>query len=1072
MKLLLPLVSIAIALFAAAGAQRAAAQEARERWIVRLDEAPLARYAGGVPGLAATRARAHGRTRLDPHSAPSRAYLRFLDERQERVRAAIDQQCGRSVPVERRFRAALNGLVVRLDAGEVTRVRGIPGVRDVVPDIADPLDTDRGPLLIEADEVWPGGGTGVDTQGEGVVIGILDTGINGAHPSFAEVGPVDGHVHTNPLGSGVFLGRCALPPAHTDYYPHCNDKLIGAYSYSTDDDPEDDDGHGSHVSGTAAGNAIQVTWPFTLTANPGLVFDVSGVAPHANLVMYEVCAATCFSSARVAAVDQAILDGVVDVLNHSISLSLNPWTHPVAEAFLNAAEAGIFVSVSAGNDGPGAATVSSGAPPWAATVANSSHDRVFRNHITGLTASGGHPDIEGLSESAGTGGPFEIVYAGDVDVGGTTYPLCATGTPVFPPDGSSNPFPPGTFTGQIVICDRGIYARVEKGFNVDLGGAAGYVLANAASDGNSLVADDHYLPSTHITHDDGVSLKAWLGAGGPAFTGEITDGAPEGDASFADIMTASSSRGPHPNTPEVLVPDLAAPGASIIAAYTAGSGGDEVAFLTGTSMASPHVAGSAALLRAAHPNWTPPEIKSALMLGARPVGTKEDAVTPSDPFDRGAGRVDVSRAVRALLVLDETVEAYEAADPALGGDPTTLNLASLAHPDCRGICTFTRVVRNVSGGSVVADVVQTAGDPGLLVDVTPSQISLATGAAAPLEITVDTIGACPGSPCNSPWLFGRVEFQIVSSPLGAGADLDLGMPVAVLPAVPEVPLEIVGVGLSGTIEVVVAGIPISVGTSPGDTPSSVAAALAALINANPTLSGLGIGASATGSTLTVTGSADAVAGEVTDPGLGLGSLPSGSIREIGSLSGPHSIVDFGGLPLGPTTPAAVASAYPGAGLAGLAFLEAGLAGTTTYASATAGGRALKPNASGGLELLDPFQSSPGEARAFVVRLHQPILRFGIAVGANGGMLDKVTLFRGAAPVALGGGPSQDGTLHFLESSVAFDRILIEEPESWVVAALALETTTLVPALAPPALSALAVLLLGAGTWLLRRPRHQ
>jgi len=758
---------------------------ALETWIVRLTEPPLARYAGGLAGLEPTHARTLGRRKLDPRSSASRAYLRFLDRRHDRIRASIEARCGRAVPVLRRFRAAVNGMAVGLSETEAGLVRGGPGVRDVVRDTADAPDTDRGPLFIRADEIWPGGSTGADTMGEAIVIGILDTGINGAHDSFANPGPLDGYTHTNPLGNGVFLGRCALRPWQPDYYPHCNDKLIGAYSFSSDDDPEDEDGHGSHVSSIAAGNPLSVLGPVVNTVNPSLVYSISGVAPHANLVMYEVCApdpVLCTTSARVAAVDQAILDGVVDVLNHSIGNDGAPWTNLVSEAFFDATEAGIFVAQSASNDGPDPATVNSGTAPWTASVANQSHDRIHANTLTDLTASGGLADISGSSLSAGTGGPFEIVYAGDQDVGGQTFPLCGDGPSVFPPDGSSNPFPAGFFTGKIVICDRGTYARVEKGFNVALAGAAGYILANDASTGDWLVADDHYLPSIHITYTDGVALKAWLGAGGPAFTGEITEAAPDTDPAFGDILESSSSRGPHPNAPEVIKPDLSAPGTAILAAVESGFGGDEVDFLWGTSMASPHVAGAAALLRAVHPTWSPAEIKSALMLTAKAVVLKEDGITPGDPFDRGSGRVHVGDAARALLVMNETGANFQAADPAVGGDPTTLNLASLADPGCDETCDWSRTFRNRSGGFVEFDVVQSAGGPDLILTPDVTNFTLAEGASQVIQFTAAVL-SCPPGGCgpSADWMFGEFEFQVRSSPLGSGSNLDLHVPVAIIP---------------------------------------------------------------------------------------------------------------------------------------------------------------------------------------------------------------------------------------------------------------------------------------------------
>lgn len=758
-------------------------EAARETWIVRLAEPSLAGNRGELAGLAPTHARTLGRRRLDPASPASSAYLAFLDRRHDRVRAAIEARCGRAVPVQRRFRAAVNGFTVRLDEDEAAAVRRLPGVRDVVRDGANAPDTDRGPRFLGADQIWLGGSTGVDTRGEGVVIGILDTGINGGHPSFADPGPVDGHSHTNPLGDGVFLGRCALPPWHPRHYPHCNNKLIGAYSFSIDDDPEDEDGHGSHVASTAAGNRLAVS---KLVGGTALEYPISGVAPHANLVMYEVCAPApelCRDSASIAAVDAAILSGVVDVLNFSIGTTGGAWTDVVAAAFLDATEAGIFVAQSAGNGGPQPATVNAGNSAWTTTVASQTLDRVYWNELVGLVANGGLADIQGYSVSAGTGGAFEIVYAGDVDVGGQRHPLCGKGASVLPPDGSSNPFPAGLFTGKIVVCDRGGYARVEKGYNVAQAGAAGFILANQASTGDEIFADDHYLPAIHITHADGVALKAWLGAGGPAFTGEITSAARSIDSAFGDILATDSSRGPHPDAPGLIKPDLSAPGTSILAAGASGSGGDEVEMLSGTSQASPHVAGAAALLRALHPDWSAPEIKSALMLMAKAVVRKEDGVAAGDPFDRGSGRVDVGAASRSLLVMDETAARFLAANPASGGDPTSLNLASLANPACEGTCSWDRSFRNVSGGPVELEVRQTGGAPDLILAAAPTAFTLADGASQEIRLTA-RVRACPAGGCgpSADWRFGELELRVLSSPLGSGADLDLHLPVAIVPA--------------------------------------------------------------------------------------------------------------------------------------------------------------------------------------------------------------------------------------------------------------------------------------------------
>ncbi len=184
-------------------------------------------------------------------------------------------------------------------------------------------------------------------------------------------------------------------------------------------------------------------------------------------------------------------------------------------------------------------------------------------------------------------------------------------------------------------------------------------------------------------------------------------------------MAGFSSRGPG-GAFDVLKPDVTAPGVNIMAALDSLSGlaMPEFGFLSGTSMSSPHNAGAAALVKALRPDWSPHQIKSAMMMTATTRNTvKEDGVTPTDHFDLGAGRIDLSRAAKAGLVLDETTANFLAADPNLGGDPRTLNIASMKNGNCVEECSWTRTVENVSGNK--------------------AQWRLSSDAPAGLEITTD-----------------------------------------------------------------------------------------------------------------------------------------------------------------------------------------------------------------------------------------------------------------------------------------------------------------------------------------------
>jgi subtilisin family serine protease len=700
-----------------------------------------------------------GQVKLDPNSASSVTYRNYLASLHSQFITTMEQAVGHSVDVLFQYDAALNGMAVRLTPQEAATIAALPSVRRVQRDFVRYLLTDNGPAWIGAQGIWNGSNTGGSgaTKGEGIVIGVIDTGINHDHPSFADPGPGDGYLYPGyglPSGPG-YKGVCDPVTG----LPFCNDKLVGVYDF-TGTSPVDDNGHGSHTASTAGGNVVHAS---LIAPTITIMRQISGVAPHANIIAYKACVTTpaigtCPVSALVAAINQATLDAV-DVINFSIGGgSSNPWGDLDAQAFLGARDAGVFVSASAGNDGPGAATVGSPADaPWLMAVGASTHDRQFDNALVNMAGGEMPPpaDIPGASVTSGYG-PASIVYAAGYinSLGQPDNGQCL------------NTFPAGTFSGQIVVCDRGgseTVGRVAKGQNVKDGGAGGYVLANTAAEGDSLVGDPHVLPAVHITYDDGVVLKAWL-ASGSGHTARILGSTTDVNAANGDIMASFSSRGPNPSVPDLLKPDVTAPGVDIFAAFNtpAGSvgGPPEFGVISGTSMSSPHAAGAAALLRALHPDWTPAEVQSALMSTAfmtpAKKGTtvhavlKEDGVTPADPFDMGAGRIDLSQAARAGLILNETEPDYTNADPASGGDPSTLNLASMADSNCNGVCSWTRIVESTLSSSM-SWTASTQAPAGMALRVTPSKFTVNSGGAKTLVVVADVSGLASGQ-----WYFAQV----------------------------------------------------------------------------------------------------------------------------------------------------------------------------------------------------------------------------------------------------------------------------------------------------------------------------
>jgi hypothetical protein len=276
-------------------------------------------------------------------------------------------------------------------------------------------------------------------------------------------------------------------------------------------------------------------------------------------------------------------------------------------------------------------------------------------------------------------------------------------------------------------------------------------------------SDNHFLPTVHLA--DGTDFLAFVAAHPAGVTGSFTDGV-KADGQ-GDVMAAFSSRGPGG---QFLKPDITAPGVQILAGHTPthpgevaeGPQGEYYQAIAGTSMSAPHIAGSAILMQALHPDWSPGAIKSALMTTATTDVLKEDLVTPADPFDFGSGRVDLTKSGSAAIVFEDTGERMRA----LGGDPVTaldLNLPSINVPTMPGTVTVTRTATNVSGRDFRFDV-STSVPKGSKIKVSPDHGKIRPGKSQTFTITVSS---------NAPTgqYFGEIDFSSKSSP-------DLHLPVA------------------------------------------------------------------------------------------------------------------------------------------------------------------------------------------------------------------------------------------------------------------------------------------------------
>jgi len=705
--------------------------------MVKLDLDAAASYRGDLAGLPATSPSVTGLP-LTGATPAERAYNAYIGKVDGTFRASLTAKLP-TAAAGMSLRTVYGGVAVKLPANQVKSLLSLPGVAAVQADTLQHVDaTVESPTFIGAPTLWNKLG-GQALAGSGVIFADLDTGIWPEHPSFAD-NPALGTPPVTASGTRACnFGDNPLTPA-TDVFV-CNHKVIGGQpfltTYNANNSGEtfatsarDSDGHGTHTTSTAAGGVVTSAPIFGIDRGP-----ISGVAPGAWVMEYKVCgAAGCYSSDSAAAVGQAILDGA-NVINFSISGGAQPYSDPVELAFLDAYNAGVLVAASAGNSGPGAGTTDHRGP-WTLTVAASTQSREFQSTLN-LSGDASTASFTGISLTTGVTTPTQVVLAQNIP---GYNALCSTALPA------------GAAAGQIVACRRGAVGRVQKGFNVLQGGAVGMILYNSPlADTES---DNHFLPAVHLA--DGTGFLAFMTAH-PSATATFTAGVKANGQ--GDVMAAFSSRGPGG---QFLKPDITAPGVQVLAGNTpapddiaAGPGGEYYQAIAGTSMSSPHMAGSALLLKAQHTAWTPGGIKSALMTTATTKVVKEDLTTPADPFDMGAGRVDLTKAGNASIVFDETTANMVA----LGSDPLTavnLNLPSVNVPTMPGTVKLTRTAKNVTAKNYVYDV-ETKSPAGSKITVTPNSGTIKPGKSQKFTIKI-TSSAPTGQ------YFGQINFNATAGP--------------------------------------------------------------------------------------------------------------------------------------------------------------------------------------------------------------------------------------------------------------------------------------------------------------------
>ncbi|GKQ39032.1 hypothetical protein ALMP_55610 [Streptomyces sp. A012304] len=746
-------------------------------YLVQLDDRPVATYSKTAPPQG---------ERLNTRSQAVRDYLGHLKREREEV---LDEV--RGVRPALVYQYALNGFAAKLTARQAAEMARTPGVVSVVrnemlqPAVAAGTGSATTAAMRTATTTATGhslpvpdtaaflglkkrGGLyskipgGQRRAGEGLIIGVLDTGIDTNNPSLRalpEPRP-DAEVIAKKWKGSCDRGE------DVEHQVTCNNKVIGAQYFRAGlEDPQDTDwaspmdaeSHGTHTATTAAGD---IDVPATVP-DSGISGRISGLAPAARIAAYKVCWSNgCPNVDIVAGFDKAVADGV-DVINYSIGGGNgDPTTGPVYQAMFNAARAGVFVSASAGNDGPG--TVSNNVP-WVATVAASSHDTGYRTTVT--LGNGESFDGVGISALAVKSAPLvDAGKAARAGVDAAQAELCKPDT-----------LDAAKVKGAIVLCERGDNARTDKSAQVKAAGGVGMVLYNANVTDEE-IADAHTVPSTHVDSAAGQAIKAY--ADGTARATAALGAARAVKQPGAQIAGFSSGGPDLTSGGDLIKPDMAAPGVDIVAGTVPGSldAKGEQGMMSGTSMAAPHVAGLALLLRSLHPDWSPMELKSALMTTAT---TKDSAGKPirragadsaATPLDYGAGQVVPNRAADPGLVYDSTSADWIAYSCSLGEhpvaadgsdacattrkiDPSDFNSPTISVGDLVGRQTVTRTVTNLGATTgVYTATLQTP--PGYKATVSPKRLVVPAGGSASYRVTFTRTSAAFGD-----WSYGSVTWS-------------------------------------------------------------------------------------------------------------------------------------------------------------------------------------------------------------------------------------------------------------------------------------------------------------------------
>jgi subtilisin family serine protease len=549
------------------------------------------------------------------------------------------------------------GFAATLSEKQLKHLNQVDGFLSAIPDELLTLHTTYTPHflgLTNGKGLWSAPNLASD-----VIIGVLDSGIWPEHISFKDSGfspipPKWKGICEN--GTKFSSSKCNKKLIGARYYFRGYEKVIGKINETTEyRSARDSQGHGTHTASTAAGNVVQKASIFGLAKG-----SASGMRYTSRIAAYKVCwLSGCANSDVLAAMDQAVSDGV-DVLSLSLGSIPKPFFNDsIAIASFGATKNGVFVSCSAGNSGPFASTVGNGSP-WIMTVAASYIDRTFPTKVK----LGNSKTFEGTSLYQGknqTNQQFQLVYGNTA--GKKREAVFCT----------KNSLDKKLVFGKIVVCERGINSRTEKGEEVKKSGGYGMILLNSENQGEELLSDAHVLPATSLGASAGKIIRSYINTVKKPTASFSFLGTRYGNV--APVMAAFSSRGPSIVGQDVIKPDITAPGVNILAAWPSNTSPTMVKsdkrrvlfnIVSGTSMSCPHVSGIAALIKSVHKDWSPAMIKSSLMTTAYTLNNKNLPISDlasnnsasAKPFSFGSGHVNPESASDPGLVYDINTNDY------------------------------------------------------------------------------------------------------------------------------------------------------------------------------------------------------------------------------------------------------------------------------------------------------------------------------------------------------------------------------------------------------------------------------